>query len=107
MAPSPPQEHVYIGISHQIGVNNGYEEPLGDDYMGFLNVGQDLPPSWALPMVDRGQKTVPTRSGAAEIIFPDMSHAPCPAVGIQTATQDAPTGQSFCMFLRPVLNEKN
>ena len=57
----------------------------------------------ALSMVDRGQKTVPTRSGAAEIIFPDMPHAPCPAVGIQTATQDAPTGQSFCMFLRSVL----
>ena len=92
-------------------MNHGYEEPLlvrnGDDYIGFLNVGQDLPPSWALPMVDRGQKTVPTRSGAAEIFFPDMSHAPCPAVGIQTATQDAPTGQSFCMFLRSVLKEEN
>ena len=48
MGTSLPQEHAYIGISHQIGVNHGSEEPLlignGDDYISFLNVGQDLPP---------------------------------------------------------------
>ena len=51
MGTSLPQEHAYIGISHQMGVNHGSEEPLlignGDDYIGFLNVGQDLPPPGA------------------------------------------------------------
>ena len=42
-----------------------------------------------------------------EIIFSYMPHAPSPAVAIQTATQVAHMGRSFCMFLRSILIEYN
>ena len=42
-----------------------------------------------------------------EIIFSYMPHAPSPAVAIQTATQVAHMGRSFCMFLRSILIGEN
>ena len=38
-----------------------------------------------------------------EIFFSYMPHAPSPAVVIQTATQVAHMGRSFCMCLRSIL----
>ena len=58
-------------------------------------------------MVDRRQKAVTKWSDVGEIIFSYMPHAPSPAVAIQTATQVAHMGRSFCMFLRSILIGEN